>query len=414
MANEEEGKGSFPSFFERMIGMADLIKQVRKRKKAPLAAVIGITVVTTMMVLLGAVVLLLGRHGIAVMEGWVLARWAFVETDPDLQYVSDCALEGMVNALGDRWSYYADKASYEELKADRLNQYVGIGVTVDYRDERGIYVIAVTRNSPAELAGIKTGEIIVEVDGVSAAGEARYETVKLIAGKIGDERKLVILGEDGEAREIKLTLSSIPVEVAEGELLENGVGVVSLKNFNNNAATEFKRVTDELVEQGANALIFDVRGNFGGYVAELTEILDYLLPEGIVFQKNPRWGRIEKRESDESCIDLPFAVLVDENSYSAAEIFAAQLRETMGAPIVGELTSGKGYSQNTFALLNGGAIGISTSAYFTGGGVSLIGTGITPDTVISLTEEQEALRNAGTLAREEDPQLQEAIRLLKE
>ena len=107
-------------------------------------------------------------------------------------------------------------------------------------------------------------------------------------------------------------------------------------------------------------------------------------------------------------------MLVDENSYSAAELFAAQLRESADAIIVGEVTSGKGYSQRLYHLLNGGGIGISTSTYCTGGGVSLIGTGITPDTVLSLTDEQEALRGAGALEVEDDPQLQEAIRLLTE
>jgi carboxyl-terminal processing protease len=118
--------------------------------------------------------------------------------------------------------------------------------------------------------------------------------------------------------------------------------------------------------------------------------------------------------SDEACVDLPFAVLVDEESYSAAEIFAAQLRESAGAIIVGEVTSGKGYTQRLYSLLNGGAAGVSISTYYTGGGVSLIGTGIIPDTVLSLTDEQEAMRAAGVLKSGDDPQLQEAVRLLGE
>ena len=392
--------------------MAETTRETKRR--LPSFVVVLISVVTTAALLLGAFALLMGRNGLAVVEGWVLAKWVFVEEDADLQKASDGALSGMIHALGDQWSYYVDEESYEGLVTRRTNRYVGIGVTVNRTDERGLYIVAVVANSPAEEGGLLPGEIITSVEGVSAAGEDYDTAMDLIPGEEGEKRTLTVLDAAGAEREVVLVLKSIPVEVASGKLLDSGVGVVRLKNFDSDAYTEFKRVTDNLVEQGAQMLVFDMRGNGGGYVSELTQILDYLLPEGTVFQKDPRWGRAEKSESDESRIDLPFAVLVDENSYSAAELFAAQLRESADAIIVGEVTSGKGYSQRLYHLLNGGGIGISTSTYCTGGGVSLIGTGITPDTVLSLTDEQEALRGAGALEPENDPQLQEAIRLLTE
>lgn len=386
----------------------------KTRKRLPTFAVVLLSIVTTVAALLGALVILLGRNGLAVMEGWLLARWVFVEEDIDLQKVSDGALDGMIYALGDRWSYYIDEELYEYAKARDLNQYVGIGVSVNRSDERGLYIVAVVKKSPAEKAGLLAGEVITTVEGVSAAGEGYETALNLIPGKVGEKRILTVLDETGIEREVTVKLGNIPAEVASGELLDNGVGVVKLENFNTNAYSEFKRVTDELVEQGAEKLVFDMRGNGGGYVDELIRILDYLLPEGTVFQTDPRWGKVEKSKSNQACIDLPFAVLVDENTYSSSELFAAQLRESVGAVIVGEVTSGKGYSQRVYSLLNGGAAGVSTSTYCTGGGVSLIGTGIIPDTVISLTEEQEALRAAGVLESEADPQLQEAIRLLTE
>lgn len=392
--------------------MAETTRKVRKR--LPTFVVVLISVVTTAALLLGALTILMGRNGLAVMEGWVLAKWVFVEEDADLQEVSDSALYGIVQGLGDRWSYYVDEESYQSLMARRSNQYVGIGVTVNRTDERGLYIVAVVADSPAQVGGLVPGEVITAVDGVSAAGEDYETALSLIPGEEGEERTLTVLDTAGAEREVTLTLKSIPVEVASGELLDSGVGVVALKNFDTNAYTEFKRVTDELVEQGAQALVFDMRGNGGGYVSELTQMLDYLLPEGTVFQIDSRWGKVKKSESDENCIDLPFAVLVDENSYSAAEIFAAQLRESVAAPIVGEVTSGKGYSQRLYPLLNGGAASVSGSTYCTGAGVSLIGTGIVPDSVLSLTDEQEALRAAGALQSEDDPQLQEAVRLLTE
>lgn len=386
----------------------------RVRRPFPRWLVALLTAVATVFVTLAAVCLLLGREGMAVMEGWLLARWAFVESDADLQKASDGALSGLVSALGDRWSYYVDADAYEALVERRSNQYVGIGVTVNYTDERGLTILTVTPGSPAEAGGLLPGELITGVDGKRVAGEARYTATDLISGPAGEPVTLTVLGADGAAREVTLTRASIPVEVAEGRLLDSGVGVVALKNFNTGSADRFRAVTDSLVEQGATALIFDMRGNGGGYIAQLTEILDYLLPEGTVFQSKPRWGFRYKSDSDAACIDLPFAVLVDKNTYSAAELFAAELREKLGTPIVGEVTSGKGYSQLTFPLFNGGAMGLSTAAYFTGSGVSLIGTGITPDAVLSLTDEEEALRSAGKLAAEDDPQLQAALARLEE
>lgn len=386
----------------------------RRIRRIPRWLACLITGVVAILVTLAAVALLLGRDGLAVVQGWLLVRYAFVETDVDLEAVSDGALDGMVSALGDRWSYYLDRESYQSTMERRSNQYVGVGITVTYEDERGLYVLAVSDGSPAETAGIQAGEIIAAVDGTDLAGEARYEGVDLISGQSGDQLILTVLDAQGESRDVTVTLAAIHVEVASGRMLDNGVGVVTLSNFNSDAAEEFRTVTDELVEQGATALVFDMRGNGGGYIDELTQILDYLLPEGVVFRSSPRWGRDYAYESDADCVDLPFAVLVDESTYSAAELFAAELRETTGAYIVGEVTSGKGYSQQTLPLLNGGAVGLSTAAYFTGSGVSLIGTGITPDEVISLTDEQEALRAAGQLEPEEDPQLQAALELLEE
>ena len=396
-------------------GQTEEQKENRARRPVPRWLACLITAAVSVAATLGVSALLLGGDGLAVVQGWLLARYAFVETDVDLQAVSDGALSGMVSALGDRWSYYLDEESYQSTLERRSNQYTGIGITVTYADERGLTIQGLTAGSPAVEAGLLPGEIITAVDGVSVAGENQAQGVELIGQTgLGETVTLTVLDAEGELREVPVTLAAIDVEVATGRLLDSGVGVVALSNFNSNSAEAFRTATDQLLEQGAAALIFDMRGNGGGYIDELTQILDYLLPEGAVFCSDPRWGFDTIYESDAACVDLPFAVLVDENTYSAAELFAAELRETAGAYLVGEVTSGKGYSQLTIPLLNGGAVGLSTAAYFTGSGVSLIGTGITPDEVISLTDEQEALRAAGLLEPEDDPQLQAALAALAE
>lgn len=384
------------------------------RRKLPTGIAVLISVLATALLLVGALFALLGRDGIALMQGWVLARWAFVEEDADLGRTADNALWGLVSGLGDRWSYYVDADRYASLVDQRANRYLGIGVTIGYDDERGLRIHSVTADGPADLAGVQEGDIIIAVNGVSLAGDARYEGADLIPGALGDQRVLSLLGEDGGTRELTVTLSYIPQPVVTGKLLGNGMGLVTIRNFNTNAFQELKQAVEELMDQGAHALIFDVRNDGGGYINELTQILDFLLPQGDVFRSDPRWGISSISRSDEACIDLPFGVLVNTESYSAAELFAAQLRETAGAPIVGEHTSGKGYSQITFRLINGGALGLSTARYSTGSGVSLIGTGITPDVELSLDEERAAKLSAGTLEPEDDPQLQALITLMEQ
>ena len=379
-------------------------EQQKKRRRVPGWAKIIIAVVLTLVVTLGAVagaaVMVFGRDGIALMQGYLLAKFSFVETDADLSKAVDSALDGMVEGLGDRWSYYLDPESYQDTLESRANNYVGIGITVSYDREDGLLVQEVTEEGPAQQAGVKAGDIITHVDGASVAGDARYEATDMIAGEEGTQVELTLLGEDGATRTVTCTRQTLKSDSVSSKLLDDGVGYVRLDNFYSGAASSLSREVQSLMDQGATSLVLDVRSNPGGYVAELIVALDYLLPEGPVFTERPRWGEETVYDSDAECVDLPMAVLVDANSYSAAELFAAQLRESVQAPIVGEVTSGKGYAQLTFPLVNGGGLGLSVSAYCTGGGHSLIGEGIQPDVELSLDD-------SGT-----DNQLQAAIDLL--
>lgn len=168
------------------------------------------------------------------------------------------------------------------------------------------------------------------------------------------------------------------------------MGYVKLDNFYDNSAGRLKEAVAELQGQGARALIFDMRDNGGGYLTQLTDMLDFLLPEGPIFISRDRAGHERVTQSDAACVDLPMAVLVNANTYSAAEFFAAELQEQGAAVIVGEQTSGKGYSQQAFPLPNGGALNLSTAAYFTGSGVSLIGAGLRLDAQVEQTGQGDA------------------------
>lgn len=382
---------------------------MRKRFNAIHMLLAGLGGVVTAVALLAATA---GPGIFTVAEALGAARWAFVG-DYEADQALDGLMGGMVSGLGDRWSYYLDAEQTAQQAQRRTNTYVGIGVTVSYGDERGLLLQDVIKDGPADKAGLRVGELITHVDGAPVAGEERYSGADLITGEAGTQVLLRIQNAQGVAREVEVTRAAIPVEPVESELLDNGVGYIKLKNFYDGSAAKISAAADDLAQRGANALVFDMRENGGGYVRELTQMLDHLLPEGPIFRSQSRVGPEYVAKSDEAQVDLPMAVLVNANTYSAAEFFAAELQEMVGAKIVGESTSGKGYSQQSIALPNGGSLNLSTARYMTGEGVSLIGTGVTLDAEVILTGEQTISLQTGHLAHEDDPQLQKALELLE-
>ena len=359
---------------------------MKKNRRFRLRSII-ITAALSVIFTLGAVALalwlLLGTQGLAVAGGALFIKTGFVgEYDADA--MADAALESMVDSLGDEWSYYADAEWYAALKERRSNSYVGIGITVTYQED-GVHIVDVTEGGPAQKAGLMPGEIIVSADGQDLTGENAANASTYIQGEVGTKVILIVSDAQGTFREVAVKRQRIQKDPVTAELLENNVGYVRLDNFYKGSSDHMKQAVEDLVAQGATSLLFDMRDNPGGYVAELTDLLDYLLPEGPIFRSGTRLGPKRTVKSDADCIDLPMAVLVNEDSYSAAELFAAQLRESVDAPLIGQKTYGKGYSQQTFPLPGGRGLNISTKTYYTGAGVSLIGVGLTPDLEVELT-----------------------------
>lgn len=329
--------------------------------------------------------LVLGPRALALVEAWGIIESRFVgEYDPD--QALDSALDGMVAGLGDRWSYALSKEDYDDQRQRRNNTYVGVGITVTYTDERGLLITAVRQGSPAAQGGLSAGEVVTAADGVSLAGEARWTGVDLIRGEAGTTVILTLLSGEGEERQVELERAELEVESVSYEVLEGNVGYVRLANFYRGSAEKLNAAVDDLVGQGVEALIFDMRSNGGGYVTELTDMLKHILPAGPVFRTQRPGGAEEVEQAPGEGVDLPMAVLVNADTYSAAELFAAQCKESVGAVIVGEPTSGKGYSQQTFPLTGGGAINISTARYTPGAGVSLVGTGVDLDAEVYLDD----------------------------
>ena len=270
----------------------------------------------------------------------------------------------------------------------------------------------VTAGGPAAEAGVQPGDEIIAVDGTDVRELSGNEMAGLVRGPEGTQVSLTVLRE---GQELTLTMErrTIYTTVASGKLLEDGVGLVTIENFNTNCYKETMAAVQQLLEQGATALIFDVRNNGGGYKRELVKVLDDLLPEGDLFRSEYYTGATSVDKSDPECLEIPMAVLVNSESYSAAEFFAAALQEYDWAVVVGTQTQGKGHYQETYRLSDGSAVGLSTGRYCTPNGVNLEGVGITPDIIVEVDDETAAKIYAGTLNPVEDPQIIAAIHALK-
>lgn len=310
------------------------------------------------------------------------------DSDPD--EVCDAAISGMIASLGDQWSYYMTAEQYESYKQYVKNVYTGIGISIrQSEDGDGLLIMSVTEGGPAEAAGVKAGDVLIGVDGEDVSGMEVSKVKSIIQSKNGQTIVLKLRREDGE-EEVSVTCGEIKVETVKFEMLEDSIGYIKIANFEDGCSEGAISAVDELVEDGARAIIFDVRSNPGGKVSELTKLLDYLLPEGDIFVSVSEDGVETVTRSDAECVEIPMAVLVNSDSYSAAELFAATLSEYGWAETVGEATTGKGRSQITLVLRDGSAVHLSTNAYLTPNRVDLSETGgIVPEHEIALSDEND-------------------------
>lgn len=334
------------------------------------------------------------------------------EADPEK--LEDAAADAMIKATGDRWSYYISAEEYAEYEERMANAYVGVGITIQKQEGNlGFLILEVTEGGPAQEAGLQPEDLIVRVEDTDVR-ELEVEGVReLVRGREGTFVNMTVMRR-GETLSFSVERRTVQTPVAWGELLEGGIGLVTIENFDDRCAEETIAAIEALMEQGVRKLIFDLRYNPGGYAHELVKVLDYLLPEGELFRAVKYDGTENIDTSDESCLELPMAVLVNGDSYSAAEFFAAAMQEYEAASVVGQQTSGKGYFQTTIRLKDGSAVALSVGKYYTPGGKSLAEVGVTPDRILETDGETEAKIYYGQLLPEEDPYIREAVRILKD
>lgn len=336
----------------------------------------------------------------------------FVE-DADMAALEDAAASAMIKATGDRWSYYIPAGEYAAYREQAENAYVGVGMTIQAtEDSSGFLVLDVVPGGPAEEGGIQVKDLLIAVENTDVRAMTVTEVGDLVKGKEGTYVSLTVLRQ-GVHETVSLQRKRVETPVATATMLKDNIGLVTIDNFDERCAEESIEAIETLLEQGAEKLIFDVRHNPGGFADELVELLDYLLPEGDLFRTVRYDGKEHVDKSDTDCLRMPMAVLVNGSSYSAAEFFAAALREYDAAVVVGEQTVGKGYFQTTYQLSDGSAVALSIGKYFTPKGVSLAENGVTPDVTVVVEDDLAQEIYYGTLPPEKDPQIQAAVKALQ-
>lgn len=342
----------------------------------------------------------------------VLIDKYYLGEEVDDETLKEGAIKGYIEALGDPYTEYISKEDMEDYMDDTMGNFVGIGVyMVKDTETNQIMVLSPIKNSPAEKAGIRPGDYIVEVDGNACTGDDFSNISNKIKGEEGSTVKLKIQ-RDGETLDFEITRENIKVNPVEGEVLENNIGYIEFSSFDEGTAEEFKNKFNELKSQGITSLIIDLRNNGGGIVDEALKIAGYAVDKGttLLYEVDKDGNETEEKSEVDKIIDMPIVILVNENTASSSEILSGALKDLGKAKIVGTKTYGKGVIQQILTLADGSGLKITTEEYLTPNRTKINKVGIEPDETVELPDTVENILN---VEREEDTQLQKAIEILK-
>lgn len=325
-------------------------------------------------------------------------------------------MNAYIEYVGDKYGMYYTPEMVDELFNSFQGVKVGIGVYVkNSLADGGIKVLAVMDNSPAKKAGIKNGEIIVEIDGVLVSSLGYDVASERLAGEPDSKVSLGVIDANGNKRPVDVTRAEFDTQSVfyRKYQLDSTVGIVRILDFNNNTPAQFKNAVDTLIKGGVTSIIFDVRSNSGGTLESCLEMLDYLLPSGVIAKITDGDGNIVKQYySDASEINIKMAVLTDGYTASAAELFTCALKDYGKATVVGTKTYGKGCMQNVFELPCGGALRYTTNLFNGPTSPNFDGIGISPDVLVEL-DSSLAQKNYFEISDSEDNQIKGAYDALK-
>lgn len=304
----------------------------------------------------------------------------------DNKVLFDGAIEGMVHALDDPYSVYLDKEDFTKLSEMTEGSFGGIGIVFGKRGDDYV-IISALADHPGALAGIKSGDIILAVDGAETAKMNMTDVADKIRGKQGTEVVLRLRTKDGEEKEIKVVRKDIKAPSVGGQLLPNTkIGYIRITVFNEATGEDFKKTYEKLQAEGMEATILDLRGNPGGILDDGVAVAGMLVPKGPIVSLVYKNGDKYVENSSLEQVKYPLAVLVDHGTASAAEIVAGAVKDTKAGKLFGVKTFGKGSVQGVYRIDNDTAVKITTARYYTPSGVSIHNVGIEPDVKIELPD----------------------------
>ena len=336
----------------------------------------------------------------------------FYFDDIDDSKVLDNIYKAYVNAYGDKYTVYYTADEYARIQESSNGAYYGIGVVVRKNDDGTILVVEPYDGAPGKEAGMRKNDVIVTVNGESVADQDLNSVVARIKG---DEGTTVNIGirRDGsdDITELTVTRRKVEIKTVAYEMLDDSVGLITISEFDKVTAQQFKEAYAQLKTQGMEGLVIDIRSNPGGLLNVVVDMLDEILPDGLIVYTEDKYGnRQEYNGSNPDVIDVPLAVLVNGESASASEIFAGAVQDYGAGTIIGTQTFGKGIVQTIRRMSDGSAIKYTMAKYFTPKGQDIHGHGVTPDIVEELSDE---FNNLTEYDASKDNQLQKAIEVIK-
>ena len=318
--------------------------------------------------------------------------------------------KGMVDSLGDPYTVYYNSEEYKQFTSSSSGTYSGIGVAVSQNVTTGAITIVKTfKKGSGEKEGMKPGDVIYKVEGKKIEGLELSKVVSMIKGEEGTFVKVTVL-RDGKEIEFNLERKKLEVDTVNYRMEDRSgkkIGYISVSEFDEVTASQFKSAISELSKEGMEGLVIDLRDNPGGLLDVTCEMLDRMIKKGLLVYTVDKYGkRVDEDATDSDSFDKPVVILVNGNSASASEVFSGAMKDYKAATLVGTKTFGKGIVQSIVPFGDGTAMKVTVSKYYTPNGVNIHGTGIEPDVVVELSKD--ATKN-GKYDRKYDNQLDKAL-----